>query len=249
MSKKRSKKTQHPPKQACLQKPNYQPQEEKFLARTENFGTGLWSALRIFFEFMRGFYAFRQVNNCITVFGSARFPETHPLYQTARTMGYMLAEAGLTVMTGGGPGIMEAANRGAQEAHGFSISCNIHLATPEPELANPYVDKHIIFKHFFVRKVMLTKYSSGFIALPGGFGTLDELFEMATLIQTHKIKNFPLVLMGSDYWSSLVDFIRDTLLKNGTISSADLEHIFVTDSPADALYHIINTLKRITSPP
>ncbi|HVV67576.1 MAG TPA: TIGR00730 family Rossman fold protein [Gammaproteobacteria bacterium] len=249
MAKRRSKKTKQTAKKGCLQKPNYQLQDEKFLTRTENFGTGLWSALRIFYEFMRGFYAFRKVNNCITLFGSARFPETHRYYQTARTMGYMLAEAGLTVMTGGGPGIMEAANRGAQEAHGFSVSCNIHLATPEEELANPYVDKRITFNHFFVRKVMLTKYSSGFIALPGGFGTLDELFEMSTLIQTHKIKNFPLVLMGSDYWSPLVDYIRKTLLKNGTINPDDLKHIFLTDSPADALYHIIDTLKRITTPP
>ena len=240
------KKTKHPVKHRCLQKPAYHWQDEQFLARTENFGTGLWSALRIFYECMRGFYAFRNINNCITLFGSARFPETHRYYQTARTMGYMLAEAGLTVMTGGGPGIMEAANRGAQEGHGFSVSCNIHLPIPGNEFANPYVDKRITFNHFFVRKVMLTKYSSGFIALPGGFGTLDELFEMSTLIQTHKIKNFPLILMGSDYWSPLLDFIRGTLLKNRTINPEDLEHLLVTDSPADALYYIIDTLKRIT---
>ena len=240
-----TQKNKPPIKEGCLKKPNYQTQDEKFFARTENFGTGLCSALRIFYECMRGFYAFRHINNCITLFGSARFPETHRYYQTARTMGYMLAEAGFTVMTGGGPGIMEAANRGAQEAHGLSVSCNIRLPFPATECANPYVDKSITFNHFFVRKVMLTKYSSGFIAMPGGIGTLDELFELSTLIQTHKIRNFPLILMGSDYWSPLLDFIQTTLLKNGTINPEDLERLVVTDSPADALYHIIDTLKRI----
>ncbi len=223
---------------AHLQEPTFQAQEEHFLARRENFFTGLWSALRIFFEYMHGFYVFRNIHNCITIFGSARFTETHKYYQMAHTLGYLLAKNRYTVMTGGGPGIMEAANRGAKEGGGRSISCNINLALESPNL---FVDKKITFHYFFVRKVMLTKYSSAFIVLPGGLGTLDELFEMSTLIQTHKVKNFPLILMGSDYWSPLINFMRDTLLKSGTIFPEDIERLLVTDSPDDALAYINRT--------
>ena len=155
-------------------------------------------AARIFCEFIRGFRTLHFVGACVTVFGSARFTENHPYYDLARQCGAELAKAGFTVMTGGGPGIMEAANRGAKETGGRSIGCNIQL--PREQKPNPFVDQWITFRHFFVRKVMLVKYSYAFIALPGGFGTLDEIFETATLIQTGKIRDFPLVLMGIEYW-------------------------------------------------
>ena len=148
----------------------------------------------------------------------------------------MIARAGFTVMTGGGPGLMEAANRGAKEANGTSIGCNIVL--PQEQKPNPYLDKWVEFRYFFVRKVMLVKYSYGFVAAPGGFGTLDELFEVATLIQTGKIKNFPVVLLGIEYWSPLLTFLRQSLLANAAISARDLEEILVTDSPAEAVAHI-----------
>lgn len=229
-----------------LQKPSFQLKEEKFLVERENIITGLWRALRIFFEYMRGFYVFRNIKNCITVFGSARFDENNPYYHMGRTMGHALASQGFTVMTGGGPGIMEAANRGAKEAGGFSISCHIQLPNLPEEHPNIYVDKKITMHYFFVRKVMLTKYSLAFIVMPGGFGTLDELFEMATLIQTNKMKNFPLVLMGKDFWQPLIDFLKDTLLQQGTIFAPDLDKMIVTDSTEEALHYIQSQLSKIT---
>ena len=167
----------------------------------------LLRAIRIFTEFMRGFRALHFVGPCVTVFGSARFRENHPYYALARQCGAELARAGFTVMTGGGPGIMEAANRGAKEAGGRSIGCNIRL--PKEQQPNPYLDRWITFRYFFVRKVMLVKYSYAFITLPGGFGTLDEIFETATLIQTGKIREFPLVLMGREYWQPLLAFMGE----------------------------------------
>lgn len=231
-----------------LEKPDYTLEEEKFLVQGENFGTGLWRALRMFYEYMRGFYAFRHVRNCITVFGSARFDEHHKYYRMARILGRLLAKNGFTVMTGGGPGIMEAANRGARERNGHSISCNIHLPAFDVERPNPYVDKKIILHYFFVRKVMLTKYSIAFIVMPGGLGTLDEFFEMATLIQTKKLYNFPLVLMGKDFWQPMLDFMRDTLLKQDTIFASDLDKLLLTDSPEEALEFIRKKLNRMLKP-
>jgi uncharacterized protein (TIGR00730 family) len=228
---------------ARWKKPTYHLQEENFLVETENLGTGLWRAIRMFFEYMHGFAAFKDVRNCITIFGSARFPEESQYYQMARTVGHKLATAGFTVMTGGGPGIMEAANRGAKEGHGHSIACNIKIFTFEKP--NIYVDKRITLRYFFVRKVMLTKYSSAYIFLPGGFGTLDELFEMTTLIQTGKIHNFPLVLMGTEYWAPLIDFIKNTMLAQGTIKEEDLTRILVTDSADEALQYIKSSLAKI----
>jgi uncharacterized protein (TIGR00730 family) len=195
--------------------------------------TELLRAGRIFWEFIRGFRALHFVGPCVTVFGSARFGAQHPYYQLARRMGAGLAEAGFTVMTGGGPGIMEAANRGAKDVGGRSIGCNIKL--PVEQKPNPFLDRWIEFQHFFVRKVMLVKYSYAFVAMPGGFGTLDEIFETAMLIQTAKIKQFPLVLMGVDYYKPLLGFLQSTLQGSHAIDPEDLLRIHLTDSVDDAV--------------
>jgi len=167
------------------------------------------------------------------VFGSARFKTDHPYYELGREVGARLARRGFTVMTGGGPGIMEAANRGAKDVGGRSIGCNIEL--PQEQQPNPYVDRFVTFRHFYVRKVMLVKYSYAFIALPGGFGTLDEIFEIATLVQTGKVSEFPIVLMGREYWRPLIDFVRNRLLVEGTIDPGDEQRLQVTDSPEEAV--------------
>ena len=182
---------------------------------------------------MRGFRALHFVGPCVTVFGSARFKADHPYYDLGRELGARLARAGFTVMTGGGPGIMEAANRGAREAGGRSIGCNIEL--PREQQPNPYLDRWITFRHFYVRKVMLVKYSYAFIALPGGFGTLDEMFEIATLVQTGKVREFPIVLVGRDFWAPLTAFVRNRLLVEGTIDPGDEQRLQLTDSPAEAV--------------
>jgi uncharacterized protein (TIGR00730 family) len=196
----------------------------------------LISAFKIGLEALKGFWAFRKERNCVTVFGSARFPEDHPYYQLAREMGAELARAGYTVMTGGGPGVMEAANRGAQEAGGRSIGCNIVL--PEEQAVNRFVDHSIELCYFFIRKVMLVKYSSAFVLMPGGFGTMDEIFETATLIQTQKIADFPIICMGLEYWQHLFPFVQESMITAGTISAEDLDVVFVTDSPVDGVAHI-----------
>ncbi len=193
-------------------------------------------AIRIFSEFIRGFRSLHFVGPCVTVFGSARFTESHPYYALGRETGALLARAGFTVMTGGGPGIMEAANRGAREAGGYSVGCNIKL--PMEQRPNAWLDRWVEFHYFFVRKVMLLKYSYAFVALPGGFGTMDELFETVTLIQTGKIEDFPLVLLGSDYWGPMLEFLRGSLLAHETIDPADLDLLMVTDSPRDAVARI-----------
>ena len=214
----------------------------RFLAGPQRRIDELLRALRIFFEFLRGFRAFHFVGPCVTVFGSARFGEDHPYYQLAHQVGAELAQAGFTVMTGGGPGIMEAANRGAKEAGGRSIGCNIKL--PKEQKPNPYLDLWITFRYFFVRKVMLVKYSYAFIALPGGFGTLDEIFETATLIQTLKIREFPLVLMGKEYWRPLLGFMSEKMVKEGTIDQADLDRFIFTDSAQEAVESVTAIAKR-----
>ena len=207
--------------------------ERRFLSGPQPRGFELLRAFRIFWELLRGFRQLHFAGPCVTVFGSARFGIDHPYYRLAREVGGALARAGFTVMTGGGPGIMEAANRGAKEAGGLSLGCNIEL--PLEQKPNPYLDRMVEFRHFFVRKVMLVKYSYAFVVMPGGYGTLDELFEVAVLIQTGKIKDFPVVLLGGDFWNPIVEQLRTTLLGRRTIDPADLATLHVVDSAAEAV--------------
>jgi uncharacterized protein (TIGR00730 family) len=187
-----------------------------------------WRILRIQGEFVHGINALAEIGAAVAVFGSARFGRENPLYETARHLGKLLAQAGFAVITGGGPGIMEAANRGAQEAGGYSIGCNIEL--PFEQLSNPYLDLSINFRYFFVRKTMFVKYSDGFVIFPGGFGTLDEMFESLTLVQTRKINRFPIILYNSAYWSGLLDWVVKTQVAAGAVSPEDLNLLIMTDS-------------------
>ncbi|HZO83574.1 MAG TPA: TIGR00730 family Rossman fold protein [Verrucomicrobiae bacterium] len=194
-----------------------------------------FTLMRVVRDFIRGFRALHFVGPCVTVFGSARLPETDRYYALAREMGQGIVRLGFTVMTGGGPGIMEAANRGAKEAGGPSVGCNVEL--PHEQAPNAYLDRWVTLRYFFVRKTLLVKYSYAFVILPGGAGTLDEFFEALTLVQTGKIRNFPIVVMGVDYWRELVDFMHK-MANVGTISASDLHLIKVTDSVTEALQHI-----------
>ncbi len=213
--------------------------ERRFLHGPQPRGSELAWAVRVFFESIAAFRKLHFVGPCVTVFGSARFSEAHRYYGLAREVGRRLAEAGFTVMTGAGPGVMEGANRGAKDAGGRSVGCNIEL--PVEQAPNPYLDVVVHFRHFFVRKVMLVKYSYAFIVLPGGFGTLDEVFETATLIQTRKIRDFPIVLMGSEFWRPLLDGISASFLRERTIDPEDLELLHVTDSPEEAVALVRDT--------
>lgn len=198
-----------------------------------------WRVFRIMGEFVNGFDSLATVTKGVSVFGSARTREDDPNYQAAVETGKLLAEAGFEVITGGGPGIMEAANRGAFEAKRPSIGCNIEL--PFEQKPNPYQTKALTFKYFFVRKTMFIKYSNAYIIFPGGFGTMDELFEALTLIQTKKIRNFPVVLFNSQYWRGMLAWITSTMLNEKMISEEDLSLIYLTDSPKDAVDFIIKT--------
>lgn len=217
-------------------------EEGQFLEGPRPRGGEFLRVLRIGYEFIKGFRSLHFVGPCVTVFGSARFKEDHRYYQLARDTASRVSKLGFTIMTGGGPGIMEAANRGAKDVGGPSIGCNITL--PMEQHPNRYVDRFIEFRYFFVRKVMLVKYSYAFVVLPGGFGTLDELFEAITLMQTDKIQDFPVVLMGTEYWSPLLDFIRERMLIEKTISPHDIDLFFVTDSPEAAVDRIADIVQR-----
>jgi uncharacterized protein (TIGR00730 family) len=209
---------------------------QRFLLGPQSRRFELRRALQVLREYVRGLRVLHFVGPCVTVFGSARLRDDHPSYAVGRETGALLARAGFTVMTGGGPGLMEAANRGALDAGGRSIGCNITLPVPQP--SNPYLDRVVTFEHFFVRKVMLVKYSFGFVALPGGLGTFDEVFEAATLVQTGKIRDFPIVLLGRDFWDPFLAFLRSDVLGAGTIGAADVDRFLVTDSPHEAVDHI-----------
>jgi uncharacterized protein (TIGR00730 family) len=195
-------------------------------------------AARIGREFMQGFDAVERIGRpAVSVFGSARIGEEHPAYAAAREVGHELAEAGFAIVTGGGPGVMEAANRGAREGGGVSVGFNIEL--PHEQHSNPYLDIDITFDHFYVRKTMFVKAAEGFVIFPGGFGTLDELFESLTLIQTGKVLHFPVVLFDGDYWRPLLDWVRGGLLPEGMISPEDLDLLIVTEEPSEAVATIL----------
>ncbi len=219
-----------------------QTNDRRMLSGPDSRSSELARGCRIFFEYIRAARKLHFVGPCVTVFGSARSRPGDRYYEMAREVGAELANRGFTTMTGGGPGIMEAANRGAHEVGGPSVGCNIEL--PMEQGGNPYVDISVDFHYFFVRKVMLVKYSYGFIVLPGGFGTMDEIFETATLIQTGKVADFPIVVMGEDYWDGMFDFVERRMEPAGTISPGDAEIFHRTDSPADAAEHILGIAKQ-----
>ena len=208
--------------------------DEIFLEGARSRFAEFFTLLRVMRDFLRGFRTLHFVGPCVTVFGSARIQRDDPHYELARKMGAAIARLGFTVMTGG-PGIMEAANRGAKEAGGRSVGCTIELPSEQP--ANAYLDRCVRMHYFFVRKALLVKYSYAFVVMPGGAGTLDELFEALTLIQTAKIKNFPIVIMGTDYWKELIGFI-DKMAQRGMIAPSDLSLIYATDSIDEAIEHI-----------
>ncbi len=205
--------------------------------------TDPWRVFRIMGEFVSGFDELAHVERAVSFFGSARTGPNDPMYDAARETAKLVAEAGYAIITGGGPGIMEAANKGAREGHGLSIGCAIEL--PVEQGINAYVDLPINFRYFFVRKTMFVKYAQAFLIFPGGFGTMDELFEAVTLIQTHKVRNFPLVLFGSTYWGGLVDWLRGTMLAGHNINQQDLDRLVVTDSPREACRIIVEETKNL----
>ncbi len=217
--------------------------EAQYLAGRNSRWKELLRLVRISIEFLRAMFALHGVGPSITVFGSARFKKDHPYYQLGIQIGKSLAREGFTVITGGGPGIMEAANRGAKEAGGQTIGCNIRL--PFEQAPNPYLDRVVSFYYFFVRKVMLVKYSCAFVILPGGFGTLDEMMEAIALIQTGKLYDFPVILMGVDYWKGLLAWMQDVLVTHGTIAADDLKFLYLTDDAEEAVRTILEATQGI----
>ncbi|MBI3512023.1 MAG: TIGR00730 family Rossman fold protein [Bacteroidetes bacterium] len=218
-------------------KKEFNQHERSFLEGPGPRGSELFFTIKVFRQFIRGFRKLHFVGPCVTVFGSARFTEGHPYYKMAREVGKRIAKLGFTVMTGGGPGIMEAANRGAKDVNGKSVGCNIVL--PREQEPNPYLDKWVDIKFFFVRKVLLSKYSYAFVVLPGGFGTLDELFEAVTLVQTAKMERFPIIVLGMEFHAEIINHIRK-MISEGTIGEHDAELIFFTDSVDDAMKFLEN---------
>ncbi len=201
-----------------------------------------WRVLRILGEFVWGFDNLSDITDGVSIFGSARTPPGDPQYEAAVETGRLLAQAGIPVITGGGPGIMEAANKGAREANGVSVGCNIEL--PFEQGSNPYVTKSLNFKFFFVRKTMFVKYATAFIVFPGGYGTLDELFEALTLIQTGKVRHFPVILFGKEYWGPLIGWLRSTVASERKISLGDLDLFGITDDPAEAVRIVVKARRK-----
>lgn len=218
--------------------------DRKFFDEGRSLAEEIRDSHKAIADLWQGITAFAGINNCITIYGSARFKEGHRYYELARSMAKALAENGFTVMTGGGPGVMEAANRGAKEGGGLSLGCNIIL--PFEQKLNPYIDTQVEFEFFFTRKVILRKNSIGYVLMPGGFGTMDEIFEVLTLIQTGKLPPRPIVCMGKDYWQHLGTFLKETMLDVGTISPEDLELALVTDDIQEAIDHIRKTISNKT---
>ncbi|SEL80044.1 hypothetical protein SAMN04488008_105231 [Maribacter orientalis] len=208
-----------------------------------------WAIFKIMGEFVNGFERMSKIGPCVSIFGSARTKEEDPFYKLAVSISKSISEAGYGIITGGGPGIMEAGNKGANLAGGTSVGLNIDL--PFEQHDNPYIDtdKSLDFDYFFVRKVMFVKYSQGFVVMPGGFGTLDELFEAITLIQTHKIGKFPIILVGSDFWTGLMDWVKTTMLKMGNISPEDLNLIKIVDTEEEVVQIIDSFYKGHTMSP
>jgi uncharacterized protein (TIGR00730 family) len=192
-----------------------------------------WRVFRIMAEFVEGIETLSQVENAVTIFGSARIKPDNIYYQKTENLARLLVKNGFNLITGGGPGVMEAANKGASEAGGKSVGLNIRL--PFEQKPNPYANIHIDYKYFFVRKVMFVKYAVAYVIMPGGFGTMDEFFEALTLIQTKKIKSFPLILMGSEYWHGLIEWLKNTMLEEGKISPADMDLIQIVDEPEEVV--------------
>ncbi len=215
--------------------PKHFQNEKQFLEGPQSRWKEFKFTLNIVLEFIKGFRALHFAGPCVTVFGSARFHEEHETYQLGMQVGKRISQMGFTVMTGGGPGVMEAANRGAHESGGRSVAVNIEL--PFEQKPNPYTDKFITIRYFFVRKVLLFKYAYAFVVLPGGMGTMDEMFEALTLIQTHKAQDFPVILMGTAYWKHLLDLLQD-MVQAGTISEKDLKLLLVTDDLDEVAEHI-----------
>ena len=223
-------------------------EDERLLASIEELdetGKEAWRVFRIMGEFVEGFERMGDIGTGVSIFGSARTSPGDPEYEACVETARLLGEAGFPIITGGGPGIMEAANKGAQAAGVPSVGCNIEL--PFEQASNPYLDHSIDFRYFFVRKTMFVKYACAFVIFPGGFGTMDELFEALTLIQTNKVRDFPVVLWGSDYWSGLMAWLRGTMLPGGKIAPDDLDLMLVTDDPAEATRHIVSRHEQLSA--
>lgn len=222
--------------------PHDRPTEDERLLQgfggLENGSMDSWRVFRIMGEFVEGFEEMAQIGTAVSFFGSARTKDDDPMYEACVEASRQLGNAGFSIITGGGPGIMEAANKGARLAKARSVGCNIEL--PFEQTSNGFLDVSVDFRYFFVRKTMFVKYACAFVIFPGGFGTMDELFESLTLMQTRKVRDFPIVLFGSSYWAGLLDWIRETMLGSGKISAEDLDLLLVTDEPAEATAHIVD---------